>query len=137
MVLPVPLVPLQVSSTLNAKNAPALMADVAQEALPLLAQVRICPAGGARSPPCRRTRTGCPLSSVQVSRLQDSAVFRAALELDFENDTFGSITQLMCEKREASAGNASASAGYAGHGRDRLPFTANSPGRSIEPGFLV
>lgn len=77
-----------------------------------------------------------------MSRLQDSAVFRAALELDFENDTFGSVTQLMCERREASASNASASntsasAGYAGRGRDRLPFTGTSPGRSIEPGFLL
>lgn len=64
-------------------------------------------------------------------------MFRAALELDFENDTFGSVTQLMCERREASASNASASAGYARRGRDRLPFTGTSPGRSIEPGFLL
>uniref|UniRef100_H3C1X8 P-type phospholipid transporter n=1 Tax=Tetraodon nigroviridis TaxID=99883 RepID=H3C1X8_TETNG len=60
----------------------------------------------------------------EVARAQDSAAFRAARELDFEKDAFGSLGQLICDKRAAS-GNASAgvrSAGVilAGNGSDSM-----------------
>ena len=62
--------------------------------------------------------------------MQNSAVLRAARQLDFEKDAFGGLGQLMCGRRDASGSdNASVgvpSAGLTGNG----PIVAsNSSGR--------
>lgn len=113
------------------------MADVAQEALPLLAQVRaeMRPPDGARPPSfCPQTHQN-GLSCVQVSRLQTSAVFRAARELDFENDTFGSFAQLLCDRGDASSNASAGVRAAAGRTRNGATFTGNSSGRSIKLWF--
>lgn len=73
------------------------------------------------------------LSCVQVARAHNLAVFDAFRELDFEKDPFGSLGQLICEKRNAS-GSDNASAGVnsdwlTGNG---TTFAGNSSGRSLK-----
>lgn len=63
--------------------------------------------------------------------MQNSAVFRAARELDFEKDAFGSLGQLICDRRDASD-NASAGARSAGLPGNRAIFASNSSGRSLK-----
>lgn len=73
------------------------------------------------------------LSCVQVARMQNSAVFRAARELDFEKDAFGSLGQLICDRRDASGSdNASAGARSAGLTGNGAIFASNSSGRSLK-----
>lgn len=65
--------------------------------------------------------------------MQSSEVFRAASELDFEKDPFGSLSQLFCDKRNASGSNNASdgvhSAGPTGNGTN---FPGNSSGRSLK-----
>lgn len=63
-------------------------------------------------------------SRAQVVRLQNSAAFRSARELDFENDAVGSLGQLMCGTQPPS-GSDNASAGARS-----TPWAAISAGNS-------
>lgn len=89
------------------------------------------PPDGAKAPSLSLQMDPNGLSCVQVTRVQNSAVFRAARELDFERDALGSLGQLICDRGGASGSeNASSgvrSTGLAGNG---TIFVANSSGRN-------